>query len=348
MMHDINGGRGRILVVDDEELNRILLAANLHQAGYLVDTAEDGQQALEMLHTQTFDAVLLDLVMPRMDGYQVLAEMKRDAALRRTPVIVISSTDEMESIVRCIEMGATDYLTKPFDPVLLYARIKGSLASLHEERMALLREQVAQATTAQEEERQRIARELHDGLVPFLASMHIQLHTVGKRLEQEAHPLAAEMQQLAEQARETSREIRRLVHDLRPAALDELGLVPALRQHLAGCQRENDLIISFEADGGQRFPAPIETALFRIVQEAVNNVVRHAEAQRIDVTLKRAVEHVRLQVADDGLGFDMQLPRSGRHIGLWNMRERVEQLGGQFEVRSAPGQGTTVTAVVPL
>jgi signal transduction histidine kinase len=348
MKDKIRGAQGRILVVDDEELNRILLSANLQQSGYSVDTAEDGQQALDLLRTQPFDAVLLDLIMPRMDGYQVLAEMKRDAALRRTPVIVISSTDEMESIVRCIEMGATDYLTKPFDPVLLYARIRGSLASLHEERMALLREQFAQVTAAQEEERQRLARELHDGLVPFLASMHIQLHTAGKRLAQEEHPLADDIRQLAEQAQATSREIRRLVHDLRPVALDELGLVPALRQHLAQCEREHSLVIAFEADGGQRLPAPAETALFRIVQEAVNNVVRHAQAQRVDVTLKRDVDHVRLRIMDDGLGFDTQRPRSGRGIGLWSMSERVEQLGGQFEVGSAPDQGTSVTAIVPL
>jgi signal transduction histidine kinase len=348
MKHEIGGAQGRILVVDDEELNRILLAANLEQSGYSVETAADGQQALRLLRTEPFDAVLLDLVMPRMDGYQVLAEMKGDAALRRTPVIVISSTDEMESIVRCIELGATDYLTKPFDPVLLHARIRGSLASLHEERMALLREQFAQVTAAQEEERQRMARELHDGLIPFLASMHIQLHTIGKSLAREEHPLAGEIRLFAEQAQSTSREVRRLVHDLRPVALDELGLVSALRQHLSHCEREHSLAITFGADGGQRLPAAVETALFRIVQEAVNNVVRHAQARHVDVTLKWDVDCVHLQIVDDGLGFDAQLAPSGRGIGLWSMRERVEQLRGQFEVHSEPGQGTVVTAAVPL
>jgi signal transduction histidine kinase len=348
MNHETNTGKGRILIVDDEMLNRTLLATNLQESGYTVETAEDGQQALQMLRAQPVDAVLLDLIMPKMDGYQVLAEMKQDAVLRRTPVIVISSTDEMDSIVRCIEMGATDYLTKPFDPVLLHARIRGSLASLHEERMATLREQFAQVTAAQEEERQRIARELHDGLVPVLATLSIRLHTVGKRLEREQHPLADEIGELAEQAQASSRDIRRLVHDLRPVALDELGLVPALRQHLARCEREHSLIAEFAADEGERLPAPIETALFRIVQEAVNNVLRHAQAQQVGVTLVRKADHVELRVVDDGQGFDTYLPRSGRHIGLWSMRERVEQLGGQFEVRSAPGQGTAVTAFIPL
>jgi signal transduction histidine kinase len=348
MNHEMNAGKGRILVVDDEMLNRMLLATNLQESGYTVETAEDGQQALEMLDAQIFDVVLLDLLMPRMDGYQVLAEMKRDAVLRRIPVIVISSTEEVESIVRCIEMGATDYLTKPFNPVLLHARIRASLASLHEERMAVLREQFAQVTVAQEEERQRIARELHDGLGPALASLNIRLHTAHKLLERDGHPVASEIEELAEQTQVSIRDIRRLIHDLRPVALDELGLAPALREHLASCEREHSLAVEFTADEGERLPASIETALFRIVQEAINNVLQHAQAQRVCVTLTRDADHVKLRVADDGRGFDAQLPRSGRHVGLWSMRERVEQLGGQFDVRSAPGQGTTVTAVVPL
>jgi signal transduction histidine kinase len=348
MSFETNTSKGRILVVDDELLNRTLLSTNLQESGYTVETAGNGQQALQLLRTGGFDAVLLDLIMPKLDGYQVLAEMRGDAQLRRIPVIVISSMDDMESIVRCIEMGATDYLAKPFNPVLLHARIRGSLASLQEERIAMMREQFVRVTAVQEEERQRIARELHDGLVPVLASLSIRLHTVGKHLDREEHPMSMEIRELAEQAQASSRDIRRLIHDLRPVALDELGLVPALRQHLARCEQEHGLIIDLMADERHRLAGPMETALFRIVQEAVNNVIRHAQAQHVGVTLKQTREQVTLQVADDGQGFDPQLPRSGRNVGLWSMRERVEQLGGQFEVLSAPGQGTVVTAVIPL
>jgi two-component system sensor histidine kinase DegS len=245
-------------------------------------------------------------------------------------------------------MGAMDYLTKPFNPVLLHARMRASLASLHEERMAILREQFARVTAAQEEERQRIARELHDGLVPALASLNIRLRTARKHLERENHPVAGEIEEMAEQAQATIQDIRRLIRDLRPAALDELGLVPALRDHLAGCEREHDLVVEFLADEGERLPAAVETALFRIVQEAVNNIVQHAQARHVQVTLVRAPDQVTLRVVDDGQGFDTQLPRSGRHVGLWSMRERVEQLGGQFEVSSTPGQGTSLTTAVPL
>ncbi len=120
---------GMMLVVDDDMLNRTLLAASLEDQGYSVETAEDGQVALALLREGPFDVVLLDLLMPEMDGYQVLEQMKADPYLRHIPVIIISALDELDSVVRCIEMGATDYLPKPFDPVLLRARINASLAS---------------------------------------------------------------------------------------------------------------------------------------------------------------------------------------------------------------------------
>ncbi len=118
---------GTILVVDDDSMNRILLSTSLKEEGYVVETAEDGQQALEILHNKSFDVVLLDLLMPKMNGFQVLEQMKVDSKLEHIPVIVISSEDDMESVIKCIEMGAVDHLPKPFEPVLLKARIGACL-----------------------------------------------------------------------------------------------------------------------------------------------------------------------------------------------------------------------------
>ncbi len=120
---------GTILVVDDDVLNRIVLSTNLTERGYSVELAEDGRQALDMLAAGHYDVVLLDLLMPEMDGFQVLERMKGSTEWRNIPVIVISSLEEMESVLRCIEMGATDYLPKPFDAALLHARLNASLAS---------------------------------------------------------------------------------------------------------------------------------------------------------------------------------------------------------------------------
>jgi class 3 adenylate cyclase len=132
---------GNVLVVDDNFLNRTLLATNLSDQGYSVETASNGKIALAMLRQNSYDVVLLDLLMPEMDGYQVLETMHSDPDLHFIPVIVISSLDEMDSVIRCIEMGATDYLTKPFDPVLLKARLSASLANkrLHDMEQAHFR-----------------------------------------------------------------------------------------------------------------------------------------------------------------------------------------------------------------
>ncbi len=119
---------GRVLVVDDDPVNRAILVGSLEAQGYAAGVAADGREALRELRGGGWDVVLLDLVMPVMDGFQVLRTLKGDDRLRSLPVIVVSALEEMESVVRCIEMGAADYLAKPFDPVLLRARLKSSLA----------------------------------------------------------------------------------------------------------------------------------------------------------------------------------------------------------------------------
>ena len=118
---------GRILVVDDNRLNRLRLHHDLLQRGFTVGEAEDGRQALAAMRATQYDVVLLDILMPVMDGYETLAEMKRDPTLRDLPVIVISALDEIDSAARCIDMGAEDYLTKPFNTTLLHARLRASL-----------------------------------------------------------------------------------------------------------------------------------------------------------------------------------------------------------------------------
>jgi CheY-like chemotaxis protein len=122
---------GHILVVDDNPVNRMLLTRALEVQGHTVATATDGQRALEVLEgggTSSVDVVLLDILMPELDGYQTLARIKATEALRHIPVIMISAVDEMDSVIRCIELGATDYLPKPFNAALLQARITVSLA----------------------------------------------------------------------------------------------------------------------------------------------------------------------------------------------------------------------------
>ncbi len=120
-------GSASILVVDDDEINRMVLSHDLEREGHRVTAVEDGGRALEALRAQPFDVVLLDVLMPELDGYETLARIERDEKLRHVPVIMVSALEDIESVVRCIELGAADYLPKPFDPVLLRARINGCL-----------------------------------------------------------------------------------------------------------------------------------------------------------------------------------------------------------------------------
>ena len=126
-MREFRHGSARLLVVDDNKVNRLLLARSLEQQGHSVATAENGRVALEMLRREPFDLVLLDMEMPEMDGFQVLEHLVKDTQLRDLPVIVTSSLEGIDHVVRCIELGAEDYLPKPVNPVLLRARIGASL-----------------------------------------------------------------------------------------------------------------------------------------------------------------------------------------------------------------------------
>jgi CheY-like chemotaxis protein len=151
-MNEKAARRGEVLVVDDNPVNRLLLARALEAEDYAVTMAEHGRAALELLRGRgapSFDVVLLDLLMPEMDGYQALAEIKDDPALRHIPVIMISAVEELQSVIRCLELGATDYVLKPFNAALLRARISGSLASkrLRDLELEYL-EQVARLTDA--------------------------------------------------------------------------------------------------------------------------------------------------------------------------------------------------------
>jgi len=131
----------RLLIVDDNKVNRILLSRAVEQLGHTYDTAENGRQALDKLHASSFDLVLLDIEMPELDGYQVLETCLQDAELRNIPIIMTSSLDEIDSVVKCIELGAEDYLNKPVNSILLRARVNASLEKKHlrDEQRKLLR-----------------------------------------------------------------------------------------------------------------------------------------------------------------------------------------------------------------
>lgn len=229
-------------------------------------------------------------------------------------------------------------------------RLTRESLQMREEHIRLLKDSLRRVVRAQEEERQRVARELHDEAGQSLTALQMGL----ARLEREAGSpqLRERVVALRSLAVATMDEVHRLALDLRPSALDELGLIPALRGHIREFSQRIGLPIEFQVNGEERrLPAEAETALFRVVQEGLTNVLKHSQAHHAWVAMHISPSHLVVTVRDDGVGFEVEkvLGSSDRRwLGLFGIRERVELLGGSLQVQSQPGQGTTLTVSVPL
>jgi len=215
------------------------------------------------------------------------------------------------------------------------------------QREAMRSQLLERILAAQEEERRRIARELHDEAGQALTSLRVSLGLLEREAQQPeaVRTRVAELKCLTEEIMEN---LHRLAMDLRPAILDHLGLVAALRQYIEACRRRYGLNIQLETIGlEERLSPRVEIALYRILQEALTNVVRHAQATRVDVLLERRGDRIIAVVEDNGIGFDPEQAMRDGHLGLFGIRERVERLGGTLILESAPGSGTTLVVEVP-
>ena len=209
---------------------------------------------------------------------------------------------------------------------------------------------------AQEEERKRVAREIHDGPAQTLANLVLKTEIAERFLEMDdIENLRAELTDLRTQLRGGLEEIRKIIFLLRPMALDDLGLTPTLRKYVQDFEERTRIKASFEATGKEsRLPGAMEVALFRLAQEALNNVQRHARATFVSLKLNFSDTEVEMTIKDNGVGFRMNEngPRERAKLqsrfGLMGMRERVELLQGTLQIDSAPGQGTTIHITLPL
>jgi len=209
------------------------------------------------------------------------------------------------------------------------------------------------AINAQEEERKSIARSLHDDTGQALTMLIISLDQLETRLSEQQQDLKDDIQQLRTLAANTLTELRRIVFGLRPAILDDLGLVPAIRWYARSNLEPAGLKVEVQApEPMPDLPPEVCISLFRISQEAVNNILRHAAANLVHIVLSLQPGSISLQVRDDGRGFNQQAASqdalSRHHLGLLGLRERVELLGGQMSLVSAPGQGTSLEVHLPL
>lgn len=198
------------------------------------------------------------------------------------------------------------------------------------------------------EERSRLAHELHDAVSQKLFSLRLTAQAAAALVDRDPVRAKDELQQVALLAAEAADELRAAVVELRPAALDEDGLVATLRTQVQVLDRAHSARVTFTARGFRALPAAQEEAMLRVAQEALHNALRHSGAGHVDVTLDRRGNGAVLRVTDDGRGFDPRtVRRAGRHLGLVSMRDRADGAGGTLTVESAPGKGTTIEMEAP-
>lgn len=202
---------------------------------------------------------------------------------------------------------------------------------------------------AQEEERKKLSREIHDGPAQMLANVMMRSDLIDRIYrERSGEEALAEIRNLKVMVRNALYEVRRIIYDLRPMALDDLGLIPTLRKYMQTTEDYNTGVhLSFVNLGeDKRLPSEMEVALFRLVQESIQNALKHAKPKQIQVKLSIASELVMVMIKDDGIGFDSTVEKEGS-FGLMGMRERVELLEGELTIDSHPGAGTLVCIQVP-
>ena len=210
-----------------------------------------------------------------------------------------------------------------------------------------LRGLMERLVTAQEDERRHVARDLHDGMLQLVIAAEMQLTVIKKKIDPEGEHTG--LSQGTQYLSEAVKEGRRLIHNLRPPALDKFGLVQSVRQEAIKLARELECETDFEMElGDMELPGSLETTTFRICQEAMNNIRKYAKPSRIRIEMKALEGKLWVTVEDDGVGFDIEKPSFQSGVGMESMKERAEMHGGELIHRSAPGEGTKVTAVLPL
>ena len=290
-------------------------------------TADDSGEAFSVANHAV--NLLSAAVRYRDEPTRVLALRPRDTAVAAPPLA-------------CTICDHSDFVGS------VLSELRGAVREAHEYHRRI-QEMSSQVLTAHEAERKRIARELHDDTAQAITSILVRLRLLERSSEDpEVLTNVEELRELTSGALDS---VRRLAMDLRPAALDDLGLVPALQSYAEKFEETWGIHITVEVKGViRRLPRDAELVLYRVLQESLTNVAKHSGASRADITLKRQRNEVTLIVADNGKGFGGERPPKAENtgLGLFGMRERLALIKGELEVDSRSGVGTTITARVPL
>jgi signal transduction histidine kinase len=365
-----HGGPINILIVDDEPRNLLVLETVLDDPGYRLVRAESADQALLALVVEEFALLILDIRMPGMTGFELAQMIKERKKTAQVPIIFLTAYyNEDQHMLEGYGTGAVDYLHKPVNPAILRSKV-AVFAELHRKNRecgmanrALLAEVIERRRAeeelkfltgkliqAQEEERRRIARELHDDFNQRLAALSMELAIIERAPVAPPEPITRQLAAIRGQIVQLSNDLHDLAYKLHPSLLEHVGLEIAIRDHVAEFTKQTGLpvtCIAREVPG--TLPPEIATALFRVMQESLQNVFKHAQASDVMVSLSGSSKGIGLSVCDNGKGFEAESQSALRAgLGLVSIQERARLLGGISSIRSCSEHGTKVCAWIPL
>jgi len=353
MTLELNIGAANILIVDDEDASLHLLRRMLTEAGYTRVTATNIPTDVCDLHRQhDYDLILLDLQMPGMDGFSVMEGLKALDKGSYTPVIALTAQPQHK--LRALRAGAKDFISKPFDLLEAKTRIFNVLEvrmlyrKLEEtvrERTAELSELASYLIIVREDEKALLARELHDELGALLTVAKIEVARMRIKLR-EVPALAMHLDLLDRHLDDGIAIKRRIIETLRPLGLAVLGLTQTLENLATDVGTRLNIAMQTEFDEVELTDEG-QLAIYRLVQEALTNVSKYANATRVSISVRREPPVVRVRIDDNGIGFDPTALKSSTH-GIAGMRFRLEKLSGSLTIDSRPGAGTHLDATVPM
>ena len=344
-----------VLLVDDQPGKLLTYEAMLQELDENLIKASSGKEALSVLLKTEVAVVLLDVSMPEIDGFELAQMIRQHPRFDRTAIIFVSAVN-LTDLDRLMgyTLGAVDYISVPVVPQLLRSKV-GVFVELHrkakqaEDLNAQLRQMSSRLMTLQDDERRRVARELHDGLVQDLAAAKLIFARIVEGSAQLKEQLATNGIEILDSAIQQVRTISYLLH---PPLLDEAGLASAVRLYLDGVSKRSGIktFLDVQPQNFPRLAPDVETAIFRIVQEALTNVFRHSGATSSWIILSQEETRVVAMVRDNGKGVaeetaELRPDRIG--VGLGGIRERARHFGGDLRLSNA-NPGTLVEVVIPI
>jgi signal transduction histidine kinase len=339
-----------ILVVDDD----VGLASNLQDIleaeGYDVAVAHGGQSALTFCREKVFKLALIDIKLPDMSGSELIDRLIE--LTLETSYIIITGYASLDSAIEAARQNRiVGYVTKPLDMDHLLSIIRQVLARKKaEEQLKRHSDALEKVILTQELGRRKWALAVHDGITQSLGNIYYRLQAYRKLPAKNRREAQQDLNEIEEFVLEAIAECKGMIDDLRPSILDDIGLVPAVEKYLNGMRKEDGCHVTFKVKGKiPRLSSEIETTVYRIVQEALLNVRKHARATELKVTLGSKGKRLVVEVADNGCGFDVEaIDAEEDNWGLIGMRERAEVIGASLQIKATMGQGTSVHLEVPI